>query len=124
MIYSEAINGIDSENWKAAIQEEKDSLMKNKTWIEGDSDQINDKRILNARWIFKIKEDGCHTAQLVVRGFEQEKGIDYDETYSSVLHSNVFRLLMTLSIQKDYYILKFDIKTTFLYGHLDEEITS
>ena len=58
LIYSEAINGKDSENWKAAIQEEKGSFMKNKTWIEPDSNQINDKRILNARWIFKIKEDG------------------------------------------------------------------
>lgn len=38
------------------IQEEKDSLEKNKTWIEIDYDEIKNKKILSAKWVFKIKE--------------------------------------------------------------------
>lgn len=77
---------------------------------------------MSARWVFKIKDDGRHRARLVVRGCEQQKGVDFNETYSPVLHANLFRLLMALSVLGNYKILKFDIKTAFLYGHLDEEV--
>lgn len=72
--------------------------------------------------MLKVKEDGSYKARLVVRGFQQQQGIDYQETYSPVINSCAIRLLFAIAAERNAKIIKFDIKTAFLYGSLDEEI--
>ncbi|UYV78593.1 hypothetical protein LAZ67_16002087 [Cordylochernes scorpioides] len=83
LTYNEAVTGVEKENWVKAIQEEKDSLKKNETWDFVNAEEVKGKKILSSRWIFKIKDGGHYKARLVARGNEQ-KGLDFDETFSPV----------------------------------------
>lgn len=49
-------------------------------------------------------------------------GIDYQETYASVVKLDSLRTMLYLSAELDLDMLQLDIKTAFLYGKLDEEI--
>ena len=60
--------------------------------------------------------------QLVVKGFLQIPGIDFDETFSPVAHFETVRLLLAVSALEDWEIKVLDVKTAFLYGSLDEEL--
>ncbi|PNF28203.1 hypothetical protein B7P43_G07600 [Cryptotermes secundus] len=70
--YGECMESEDSEKWKKAIKEEKDSLYQKKTWIYVNREKAMAKKILTSKWVFKIKDDGRHKARLVVRGCQQK----------------------------------------------------
>lgn len=59
---------------------------------------------------------------LQLRGFQQQKGIDYEEVFSPVVNIGSLCLFFALSTQNDYVLKKFDIKIAFLYGTLHDEI--
>ncbi|UYV69724.1 hypothetical protein LAZ67_7000471 [Cordylochernes scorpioides] len=84
--------------------------------------RASNKKILTSKWLFKVKEDGRYKARLVVRGFKQEAGIDYDETFSPVISTVSLRIYFALMAKKKFAFKTFYIKTSFIYGFLDEEI--
>ena len=57
-----------------------------------------------------------------MKGFSQVKGIDYDEIFSPVVCFETVRLMMALAALEHWHIQGLDVKNTFLYGNLDEEI--
>jgi hypothetical protein len=59
--------------------------------------------------------------RLVAKGFTQ-KGVDYKETYSSVLMYSILRLLFALSVKLKFTITHLDVTTAFLNGYLDENV--
>ena len=120
--YTEAISCKEKEKWLQAIDEEKKSLKKNKTWIFVDCKEAEGKKILTNRWIFRKKDNDKFKARLVVRGCEQTYGEDFSETYSPVIGADSLRLLMAVAVKKGFHLKTFDVKTAFLYGHLEEEI--
>lgn len=122
LTFEEILTRDDKDKWLNAVEEEKQSLKENNTWTLVDKDTVIDKKLLSNRWLFKIKDDGTYKARLVVRGCEQIFGEDYEETFSPVVGNSATRLLFAIAAQKNYEIIKFDIKTAFLYGQLTEEI--
>lgn len=122
LIYKEATTGVDKEKWIRAIEDEKKSLEENSTWTIIDRAEAKNNRILTNKWVFKIKDDGRYKARLVVRGCEQRHGIDFEETFSPVVSSSSLRTLLALATKRRDHIVKFDIKTAFLYGDLKEQI--
>lgn len=122
LTYEEAITGPEKENWKKAIEEEKKSLEENKTWKIVDRSEAKNNKIISNKWVFKLKDDGRYKARLVIRGCEQRYGMDYEETFSPVVNSSSLRTLLAVANKRKDNIVKFDIKTAFLYGSLDEEI--
>ena len=63
-----------------------------------------------------------YRARIVTRDFEQEQGIDYDETFEPIVWWNTLRLLIATAVQRKWRIIKLDVKTTFLYGILHKEV--
>ena len=57
-------------------------LAKNGTWTL--MDLPAGRKAIKSKWVFKQKVDGHYYARLVVKGFIQIQGIDYDETFSPV----------------------------------------
>jgi hypothetical protein len=71
------------------------------------------------------EEDGGkkrYTDRLVVKGFSQNKGIDFDEIVYSVVKMTSIRTILSLVVVEDLHIEKLDVKTYFLHGNLEEEI--
>jgi hypothetical protein len=84
------------------------------------------KRALQNKWVYKLKEeDGGkkrYKARLVVKGFAQKKGIDFDEIFSLVVKMNSIRTILSLLAVEDLHLEHLDVKTSFLHGDLEEEI--
>lgn len=123
--YAEAIKSPDSEVWSRAIKEEMDSLIENNTWSL--VDLPTNRRAIDNRWVFKIKyksngDIDRYKARLVVKGFTQKYGIDYQETFCPVVKFSSIRMILATAANEKLILKQFDIKTAFLYGELDEEI--
>jgi aryl-phospho-beta-D-glucosidase BglC (GH1 family) len=78
--YEEAMQVDTKKKWKKCMKEEMDSLVNNQTW-----NLVRfpvGKRALKNEWVYKLKEEGggkkWYKDRLVVKGFAQKKGIDFD----------------------------------------------
>ncbi|KAJ6964061.1 hypothetical protein NC652_002364 [Populus alba x Populus x berolinensis] len=83
--------------------------------------------VVNSRWVYKIKRrsDGSikrYKAHLVARGFTEQEGIDYSETFSSVIKQATVRVVFSIVVSYDWKIHQLDIHNAFLNGVLDEEV--
>lgn len=123
--YKEAIDSTDSEKWMEAMQTEYDSLMKNETWTL--VEKPKNQKVIDNKWVFKVKKNPDESierykARLVGRGFTQEYGIDYMETFSPVVRFDSLRAIMAVVAEKKMHMLQFDVKTAFLNGDLEEDV--
>uniref|UniRef100_A0A2N9G995 Reverse transcriptase Ty1/copia-type domain-containing protein n=1 Tax=Fagus sylvatica TaxID=28930 RepID=A0A2N9G995_FAGSY len=84
------------------------------------------KKALRNKWVFKLKKDGeklvKYKARLVVKGFNQKQGIDFDEIFSPVVKMSSIRVFLGLTASLVLELKQMDVKTTFLRGDLEEEI--
>ncbi|CRG92846.1 hypothetical protein PISL3812_09917 [Talaromyces islandicus] len=121
----QAMNDTSWREWENAMIDEVNSLKQNKTWELVDPPR--DRRVLSGKWVFKVKR-GSHgevvryKCRWVVRGFTQEEGIDYDETFASVVKPMSYKALLAIAAALDLEIEQMDVKTAFLYGYIDHEI--
>ena len=111
--------------WVDAMQDEMKSLHENHSFEL--VKLLKGKRALKNRWVYKVKQEE-HTSQprykarLVVKGFSQKKGIDFDEIFSPVVKMSSIRVVLGLAASLDLEIQQMDVKTAFLHGDLDKEI--
>ncbi|GKD83992.1 putative ribonuclease H-like domain-containing protein [Tanacetum coccineum] len=61
-------------------------------------------------------------ARLVAQGYTQEEGIDYDEVFAPVAIIEAIRLFLAYTSFKDFVVYQMDVKSTFLYGKIEEEV--
>uniref|UniRef100_A0A146M1T4 Retrovirus-related Pol polyprotein from transposon TNT 1-94 n=1 Tax=Lygus hesperus TaxID=30085 RepID=A0A146M1T4_LYGHE len=123
--YREAINSENKVNWEKAMQSEIDSLHENKTWTL--ANLPDGKKAISTKWVYKVKMNPDGTidkfkARLVVQGFSQRLGIDYEQTFSPVAKASTVRTLLSVAASKNMKLMQFDVSTAFLYGYLEEEI--
>lgn len=123
--YKEALRGEKCGEWKKAMKEEIEALTKNNTWILVDR-PINEN-VVDNRWVYKIKNEQRgqpmrFKARLVARGFTQEYGVDYCETFSPVVRFTSIRMILSIAAQRKMHIKQFDVKTAFLNGELRETV--
>ncbi|GKE37307.1 retrovirus-related pol polyprotein from transposon TNT 1-94, partial [Tanacetum coccineum] len=83
--------------------------------------------IINLKWIFKAKLDEYggvlkNKARLVTKGYRQEEGIDFEESFSPVTCIEAIRIFITFATHKNLMVFQMDAKTAFLNGILKEEV--
>lgn len=73
----------------------------------------------------KLNADGSinkHKARLVVKGYAQEPGIDFFDTFAPVARLDTIKLLIAISAQSGWDVFQLDVKSVFLNGYLKEDI--
>ena len=89
--------------WRQAMQAEFDALQDNDTWtLVPRPPGVN---LVTGKWVFhhKFKSDGSldrYKARWVLRGFTQQPGIDYDETFTPVVKPATIRMVLTLALSR------------------------
>ena len=79
--------------------------------------------IVGCRWVFTLKyrPDGSvdrYKARLVAKGYTQTYGIDYFETFSSVIRINSIMILFSIAVNLSWSLFQLDVKNAFLYENL------
>lgn len=107
------------------MSDELDALTKTHTWDLVDSP--SGKSAVGCKWVYKIKTRSYgsverYNSQLVAKGFSQEYGIDYKETFALVAHLTFVRSLLAIATMSHWQLFQMDVKNTFLNGDLAEEV--
>nr|GEY76273.1 hypothetical protein [Tanacetum cinerariifolium] len=85
-------------------------------WIEALQEELNEVKLDELVGILKNK------ARLVARGYRQEEGIDFEESFAPVARLEAIRFFIAYAAHKNMVVYKMDVKTTFLNGNLREEV--
>ncbi|GJZ45999.1 retrovirus-related pol polyprotein from transposon TNT 1-94 [Tanacetum coccineum] len=83
--------------------------------------------IIALKWIYKVKLDEYsdvlkNKAMLVAKGYRQEEGINFEESFAPVARIEAIRIFIANAASKNMIIYQMDVKTTFLNGELKEEV--
>jgi hypothetical protein len=100
--------------------------MKNNVWEV--APKLENKYVVYSKWIFKIKHVADRSIEkykeiFVARRFSQKEGIDYEETFSLVARYTSIRTIMALAAKMKWKLHQMDVKTTFLNGVFEEEVS-
>ncbi|KAI3715304.1 hypothetical protein L6452_22283 [Arctium lappa] len=111
--------------WVISMQEELNQFDALQVWRLVPKPQ--GKTIIGTKWVFKIKKDKDGTvirnrARLVAKGYRQEEGTDYDETYAHVVQLEAIRMFLAYAAHKNLTIFQMDVKTALLNSILKEEV--
>nr|GFB73221.1 hypothetical protein [Tanacetum cinerariifolium] len=83
--------------------------------------------VITLKWIYKVKLDELggilkNKARLVARGYRQEEGIDFEESFASIARLEAIRIFLAYAAQKNMVVYQMDVKTAFLNGNLREDV--
>nr|GEV50153.1 retrovirus-related Pol polyprotein from transposon TNT 1-94 [Tanacetum cinerariifolium] len=111
-------------------------------WIEAMQEELNEFErlevcelvprpdkvmVITLKWIYKFKLDELggilkNKARLVARGYRQEEGIDFEESFAPVARLEAIRIFLAYAAHKNMVVYQTEVKTTFLNGNLKEEV--
>ena len=108
---------------QAAIRKEIRSMINRGVWRKIDKMKIpENRRLIENKWVFKIKRDGTYGARLVALGYSQIPGVDFTDNFAPVAHDVSFRIALARMMVEKLDSLVMDVETAFLYGDIEEEI--
>ena len=112
----EAMSCSEKDKWKEAMEAEFQSLQNNQVWYLVTPPK--DCKILNSKWVFKCKlgEHGQvehYKVHLVAQGYSQRPGIDYEETFSPVVHFESGHSVMALAVHENMKLHLMAVKIVF-----------
>ncbi|GJS09486.1 putative ribonuclease H-like domain-containing protein [Tanacetum coccineum] len=133
-MYALTVSTIEPKNIKEAMADH--------SWIESMQDKLNQferlqvweliprpegKNIIALKWLWKNKCDAenivvRNKTRLVAKGYRQEEGIDFEESFAPVARLEAVRIFIAYTAHKNITIFQMDIKTAFVNGHLKEEV--
>nr|GFD08470.1 retrovirus-related Pol polyprotein from transposon TNT 1-94 [Tanacetum cinerariifolium] len=111
--------------WIESMQEELHQFIRLDVWELVPSP--NGIKPFTLKWLFKNKHDEENTVirnktHLVIRGYEQEKGIDFEESFALVARMEAIKIFLAYATHKGFTVYQMDMKTAFLHGSLKEDV--
>ncbi|GJR74006.1 retrovirus-related pol polyprotein from transposon TNT 1-94 [Tanacetum coccineum] len=133
-MYALTVSTIEPKNIKEAMADH--------SWIESMQDELNQferlqvwelvprpegKNIIALKWLWKNKCDAenivvRNKTRLVAKGYKQEEGIDFEESFAPVARIEAVRMFIAYAAHKNITIFQMDVKMAFLNGPLKEEV--
>nr|GEU31030.1 putative ribonuclease H-like domain-containing protein [Tanacetum cinerariifolium] len=111
--------------WIEAMQEELNEFERLEVWeLVPRPDQVI---VITLKWIYKVKLDELggilkNKARLVTRGYRQEEGIDFEESFPPVARLEAIWIFLAYAAHRNMVIYQMDVKTAFLNGNLREKV--
>jgi ATP-binding cassette subfamily B (MDR/TAP) protein 1 len=110
--------------WMTAMQEEIEALHKNNTWDLVPLPQ--GRKAIGNKWVYKIKRDDNdqverYRARLVVKGYAQKEGIDFNEIFSPVVRLTTIRVVLAMRAIFDLHLEQLDVKLHFFMENLKKK---
>ena len=107
------------------MSQELNALEANHTWVL--TSLPPGKHPIGFKWVYKLKfkSDGSierYKACLVAKGYNQQEGIDYFETFSHVAKLVTVRSFVAIVAAEGWSLTQLDVNNAFLHGDLDEEV--
>jgi hypothetical protein len=104
---------------------ELDQIEKNDTWEL--VPRPKNKNVIDTKWVFrnKLNEDGQVTrnkSRLVCKGYAQIEGINFEETFSTVVRMETIHFLLAYACSENVKVYQMDVKSAFLNGEIEEEV--
>ncbi|KAH9685562.1 Integrase catalytic domain-containing protein [Citrus sinensis] len=115
----------NDESWIMAMQEELNQFERNNVWELVPKPEH--QSVIGTKWVFRNKMDESgvvvrNKARLVAQGYNQEEGIDFDETFAPVARLESIRMLLAYACHKDFILYQMDVKSAFLNSYILEEV--
>nr|GEZ44281.1 retrotransposon protein, putative, unclassified [Tanacetum cinerariifolium] len=77
-------------------------------------------------WIDSMQEELLQfkrlDSRLIMRGYRQEEGIDFEESFASVARMEAIWKFLAYAAHKSFTVFQMDVKTAFLHGSLKEDV--
>nr|GEV19075.1 hypothetical protein [Tanacetum cinerariifolium] len=111
--------------WIEAMQEELNEFERLEVWeLVSRPDKV---MVITLKWIYKVKLDKLggilkNKARLVARGYRQEEGIDFEESFALVAKFEAIRIFLAYAAHKNMVFYQIDVKTAFLNVNFREEV--
>nr|GEX74546.1 retrovirus-related Pol polyprotein from transposon TNT 1-94 [Tanacetum cinerariifolium] len=108
-----------------AMQEELNEFERLEVWeLVPRPDKV---MVITLKWIYKVKLDELggilkNKARLVARGYLQEEGIDFEESFAPVARLEAIRIFLSYVAHKNMVVYQMDVKTAFLNCNLRKEV--
>nr|GFD49306.1 retrovirus-related Pol polyprotein from transposon TNT 1-94 [Tanacetum cinerariifolium] len=85
------------------------------------------KNVINMKWLWKNKRDEeniviRNKSRLVAKGYAQKEGVGFEESFEPVAWLEAVRLFIAYGVHKSFTVYHMDVKTTFLYEPMKEEV--
>ncbi|GKF06327.1 retrovirus-related pol polyprotein from transposon TNT 1-94, partial [Tanacetum coccineum] len=129
-LYNSVLSKVEPKNFKSVVTED--------CWFQAMQDKIHEidrldiwelvpppdcAMIIALKWIYKVKLDVLkNKARLMAKGYHQEEGLDFEESFSPVARLEAIRIFLANAASKNMTVYQMDVKTTFLNGELKEVV--
>jgi len=119
------LQALKDSNWKQAMRDEYNALIKNNTWTL--VPRPASANVVRCMWLFKHKNnaDGSlsrYKARLVANGRSQQPGFDCSDTFSPVVKPTTIRTVLSIAVSRGWPAHQLDVKNAFLHGQLAETV--
>lgn len=100
-------------------------IVSNKTWKL--CPRPVSQNIIQNKWVYKIKQNPNGSierfkARFVAKGYEQQIGVDYNDTFSPVIKPSTIRVILAITVHFHWDIKQFDVSNGFLHVDLLEKV--
>ncbi|GJT56360.1 integrase, catalytic region, zinc finger, CCHC-type containing protein [Tanacetum coccineum] len=97
------------------------------SWNLGTCSSSRISIVITLKWIYKVKLDELggilkNKARLVTRGYRQEEGINFEESFAPVARLEAIRIFLAFAAHMNMVIYQMDVKTAFLNGNRGKEV--
>ncbi|GJR80680.1 retrovirus-related pol polyprotein from transposon TNT 1-94 [Tanacetum coccineum] len=114
----EEVAKFDSDTSKAELKNYKEA-MEESCWIEAMQEEIYE---FDRFEVWKVLVVLKNKALLVAKGYRQDEGIDFEESFAPVARIEAIRIFLAYATHKNMVVFQMDVKTAFLNGILKEEV--